>query len=322
MTNQVAKIRINKLTAGTISPVAFKQLFYHITSRISMFALVNIKELYRNFLVQLQKIYSLSEATAITDWVFEKTVSLKRTDILKNPSKEITVAANKRIQKTLQELLLHKPVQYVLGEAWFYHMKLKVNSQVLIPRPETEELVEQLIKDRKSKLTDPAILDIGTGSGCIPIAIKKNLPASIVTGIDISTQALALARENAKLHNAHIQFKQVDFLDEKAWATLPLYDVIISNPPYIPIKEKSKLARHVTDFEPHLALFVPNQSPLIFYEKIALFAKDHLLPNGKIYLETHEDHAKQTAALFRDHYQTVMVKKDMYGNERMVIITA
>jgi release factor glutamine methyltransferase len=286
-----------------------------------MFALMMIKELYRNFLVQLQKIYSLGEATAITDWVFEKMASLKRTDILKNPEKKISAAADKLIQKTLNELLLHKPVQYVLGEAWFYHMKIKVNGHVLIPRPETEELVEQLIKDRKSKLTDPAILDIGTGSGCIPIAIKKNLPASIVTAIDVSKEALTLAKENATLHNAHISFKQVDFLDETAWSGLGLFDIIISNPPYIPVHEKEKLGKNVTDFEPHLALFVPGNSPLVFYEKIAAFGRDHLLPNGKIYLEIHEDFAKETAALFMKNYQTVMIKKDMYGKERMVLIT-
>jgi release factor glutamine methyltransferase len=280
-----------------------------------------IKDLYRNFLVALQKIYSLGEATAITDWVFDKMASLKRTDILKNPDKLITPVASKLIQKTLQELLLHKPVQYVLGEAWFYRMKFKVNEHVLIPRPETEELVEQLIKDRKSKLTDPAILDIGTGSGCIPIAIKKSLPASKVTGIEVSTNALEVAKENAALHNAHIHFLHMDFLDESAWPSLPLFDIIISNPPYIPIHEKEKLGKNVTDFEPHLALFVPDKSPLLFYEKIAAFGRRHLLPNGKIYLETHEDHAKETAALFLNQYQTVMINKDLYGKERMIFIT-
>jgi release factor glutamine methyltransferase len=287
-----------------------------------MFALMMLKELYRNFLVQLQKIYSLSEATVITDWVFEKTASLKRSDILKNPEKIISPAAGELIQNTLQELLLHKPIQYVLGEAWFYHMKIKVNEHVLIPRPETEELVEQLIKDRKSKLTDPAILDIGTGSGCIPIAIKKNLPASKLTAIDISKDALALAKENAALHNTHISFTELDFLNEGNWPALGMFDVIISNPPYIPVTEKEKLDKHVTDFEPHLALFVPEKAPLIFYEKIAVFGRDHLLPNGKIYLETHEDYAKETAALFHNNYQTVMIKKDIYGKERMIIITA
>lgn len=281
-----------------------------------------IKDLYRNFLVQLQNIYSLGEATPITDWVFEKMASLKRSDILKNPGKMITPVAGELIQKTLEELLLHKPVQYVLGEAWFYHIKLKINAHVLIPRPETEELVEQLIKDRKSKLTDPAILDIGTGSGCIPIAVKKNMPASRVSAIDVSKNALALAKENAAMHNAHIDFMLLDFLDESTWPGLPLFDVIISNPPYIPVAEKEKLDKNVTGFEPHLALFVPDEKPLIFYEKIAAFGSDHLLPNGKIYLETHEDHAKETAALFRNHYQTVVIKKDIYGKERMIIVTA
>lgn len=287
-----------------------------------MFALMMLKELYRNFLVQLQKIYSLSEATIITDWVFEKMASLKRTDILKNPEKVISPAANALIQNTMQQLLLHKPVQYVLGEAWFYGMKLKVNKHVLIPRPETEELVEQLIKDRKSKLTDPAILDIGTGSGCIPIAIKKNLPAAKVTGIDVSKDALALAKENAVLHNTNIGFTELDFLNESIWTALGMFDIIISNPPYIPVNEKEKLEKHVTDFEPHLALFVPENSPLIFYEKIAAFGSEHLLPNGKIYLETHEDYAKETAALFHKNYQTVVIKRDMYGKERMIIVTA
>ena len=281
-----------------------------------------LKDLYRNFLVQLQKIYSLSEATVITDWAFEKMASIKRSDILKNPEKIIPPAADKLIQNTLQQLLLHKPIQYVLGEAWFYRMKIKVNEHVLIPRPETEELVEQLIKDRKSKLTDPAILDIGTGSGCIPIAIKKNLPASKLSAIDISREALSVAKENAALHNAHISFNELDFLDERTWSSLAMFDIIISNPPYIPVNEKVKLDKNVTAFEPHLALFVADKSPLIFYEKIAAFGREHLLPNGKIYVETHEEFAKETAALFHKNYQTVMIKKDMYGKERMIIITA
>lgn len=286
-----------------------------------MFALMTLKELYRNFLLQLQKVYSLSEATNITDWVFEKMVSLKRTDIIKSPNKLITQAAGKLIQEALQELLTHKPVQYVLGEAWFYHMKLKVNEHVLIPRPETEELVEQLIADRRSRLTDPAILDIGTGSGCIPIAIKKHLPAAIIHSIDISEKAIELAKENALLHNTHIHFTQLDFLEEKKWPQLPMFDIIISNPPYIPLAEKEKLDRNVTAFEPHLALFVPSRSPLVFYEKIAAFGKTNLLPKGKIYLETHEELAKETASLFMKDYQTVMIKKDMYGKERMVLVS-
>ncbi len=282
---------------------------------------MTIKELYRNFLLQLQKIYSLSEATAISNRVFEKALSLKRSDILKNPGKIVTAADDASIRHILQQLLQHKPVQYVLGEAWFYNLKLKVNEHVLIPRPETEELVEQLIRDRKSKLTDPKILDIGTGSGCIAIAIQKNLPASLVTAIDISENAIALAAENAVLHNAHINFKQMDFLAEKKWETLPLFDIIISNPPYIPINEKEKLGKNVSLYEPHIALFVPAKSPLIFYEKIAAFGSSNLRPSGKIYLETHESYAQQVAGLFRKDYETVTVKKDMFGKERMIFVT-
>jgi release factor glutamine methyltransferase len=286
-----------------------------------MFALMTIKELYRNFLLQLQKVYSLGEATAITNWVFEKRISLKRADILKNPTKLITPVADQLIQDALQQLLQQKPVQYVLGEAWFYNMKLKVNEHVLIPRPETEELVEQLIKDRKSKLTDPAILDIGTGSGCIPIVIKKNLPAAVVTSIDMSEKAISLASENANMYNTLISFKKIDFLDERQWASFPMYDIIISNPPYIPFKEKEKLNKNVSVYEPPLALFVPDKTPLIFYEKIAAFGLNNLKPSGKIYLETHEDHAEKVASLFRKDYETVVIKKDMNGKERMVLIT-
>ena len=137
-----------------------------------MFAPVTTKELYRFFLLELQKLYGLGEATSITDWVFEKMISLKKADIIRNPRLQVPQDAETRIRRCLEALMQHQPVQYVLGEAWFGHMKMKVNEHVLIPRPETEELVEQLVADRKSKLTDPAILDIGTGSGCIPIFIK------------------------------------------------------------------------------------------------------------------------------------------------------
>ena len=147
---------------------------------------------------------------------------------------------------------------------------------------QTEELVEQLINDRKTKLTDSTILDIGTGSGCISIAIKKNWPAAKVIGLDINKDALAIAKENAAKYNAHIQFTEMDFLDESTWMSLPIFNIIISNPPYIPIKEKDNINKTVIDFEPHIALFVPDNTPLIFYEKIAKFGSTHLLPTGKI----------------------------------------
>ena len=286
-----------------------------------MFALMVVKELYRNFLLKLQGIYNLSEATTITDWVFEKIAGLKRVDIIKAPAQPLNPSTLQRLNDALQQLLAHKPVQYVLGEAWFYHLKLKVNEQVLIPRPETEELVELLISDRRSKITDPAILDIGTGSGCIPIAIKKNLPAAKITAVDVSEKALEVAKENAVQYNTSINFVAMDFLAETEWTTLPMFDIIISNPPYIPLNEKEKLAKNVVAYEPHTALFIPDKDPLIFYEKIAAFSKTHLLPGGMIYLETHEDLAKEVATLFNKEHSNTEIKKDIFGKDRMVIVT-
>ena len=278
-----------------------------------------IKELYRYFLVQLQEIYSLNEATIITDWVFDKVINIKRTDLLRVPNQPVTVAAHGLMNQKLMQLLKHKPVQYVLGEAWFYNMKFKVNEQVLIPRPETEQLVELIIAERKQKITDPLILDIGTGSGCIPIALKKHLPAAKVMALDISKGALEIAKENAAQYHTAIDFKQLNFLDEKQWSSLPSFDIIVSNPPYITLSEKEKLDKNVVDNEPHTALFVPDNEPLLFYKKIDSFSKQHLNEGGIIYMETHEDHAGEVAEFFSKHHQKVVLKKDMYGKDRIVI---
>jgi release factor glutamine methyltransferase len=278
-----------------------------------------IKELYRYFLVQLQEIYSLNEATVITDWVFDKVINIKRTDLLRNPNQPVTVAAHGLMNQKLMQLLKHRPVQYVLGEAWFYNMKFKVNEQVLIPRPETEQLAELILTDSKKKMTDPVILDIGTGSGCIPIALKKHLPAAKITAIDISKGALEVARENAGQHHTAIDFIQLNFLDEKQWSSLTSFDIIVSNPPYIPINEKTKLDKNVVDNEPHTALFVPANEPLLFYKKIDAFSKRHLAEGGSIYMETHEEHAGEVAEFFSKHHQKVVLKKDMYGKDRIVI---
>ncbi len=281
---------------------------------------MTIKEQYRLFLQQLQTIYSLNEATVITDWVFESLAGIERFDVIKNPDCPLLATKEEALNKALTPLLQHKPVQYVLGEGWFYKMKLKVNEQVLIPRPETEELVQLVLTHfATNQIAAPTILDIGTGSGCIPIAVKKNIPAAVVTAIDVSEGALLVANENATTQQTNIGFLQVNFLDESQWGALPKFDIIISNPPYIPINEKEKLDMNVTAFEPHQALFVPDNSPLLFYEKIATFGKTHLNLGGKIFMETHEDFAKETASLFKQHYKEVTIQKDIFGKERMVI---
>jgi release factor glutamine methyltransferase len=283
---------------------------------------MTINNIYRHYLQQLQQLYSLEEASVITGWIFENKAGLKKTDILKTPAQMVDDDKMKRLTDSLEELMLNKPVQYVLGETWFYKLKLKVNEHVLIPRPETEELVKWIIVDSKKSThaKELSILDIGTGTGCIAIALKKEIKQTSITAIDVSKDALAMANDNATINEAIIEFRYLDFLDENSWQQLPSFDIIVSNPPYIPQNEKSTLADNVVKFEPQQALFVPDDSPLLFYEKIALFAKSHLNVQGKIYMELHEQYSKQTAELFSE-YTNVEIRNDMFGKERMLLAT-
>ena len=180
---------------------------------------------------------------------------------------------------------------------------------------------DEIAKEYGQIQHDHYIIDIGTGSGCIPIAIKKNMPALNITAIDISLDALAIAKQNAITHATTIEFKQLDFLNDAASATLDKYDVIISNPPYITEKQHDTMDKNVTAYEPHLALFVKDEQALIFYEKIVVFALTHLNENGMIFLETHEELAKEVAGLFDDKLYEVAIKKDIFEKERMVIVT-
>ena len=283
---------------------------------------MTINNFYRQYLQQLQNIYSLQEAAIITNWVFENKASIKRSEIITSPEKIIDEKIMKVLNEALQQLLEHRPVQYVLGETWFYKLELKMNEHVLIPRPETEELVEWIIEDyKKAENKKVSILDIGTGSGCIAIALQKKLLAAKITATDISKKALSIAKENADNNNAAVDFIQSDFLNEAEWERLPEVDIIVSNPPYIPIREKEKLDKNVTGFEPHNALFVPDHSPLLFYKKIILFAKKHLKKDGIIYVEIHEDFAEETSAAFSIQFKTVEIKKDLNGKNRMIKAT-
>ena len=290
-----------------------------------MFALMTNKEIYRQFLHQLEQIYSSLEAMTITDWTFETVAGVKRSDLIKNPDQVVENKIILQLNSCLTELMQHKPIQYILGEAWFFKMKFKVNDQVLIPRPETEELVQLVLDDYNNKKYSQesgkilSILDIGTGSGCIAIALKNNLTNSVVHATDVSEGALEIAKENALNLKAEINFISLDFLNENSWHQLPNIDIIISNPPYIPFEEKKILDKNVTHYEAHQARFLTDSSPFIFYEKMAAFGKKHLLANGKIFVEFHEDFAIQTAAIFEVDYQ-VEIKKDIFGKDRMLII--
>jgi release factor glutamine methyltransferase len=279
---------------------------------------MNLSTFYRNFIRDLQQIYSAHEAANITAMCFEKIAGITKSDVIKNPDLNLSEINIKNIETSLSELLLHKPVQYVLGEAWFYKLKFKVDENVLIPRPETEELVNE-INDFIKESCFKKIIDIGTGSGCIPIAIKKTFPDSTVTAIDIDENAIAVAIENASIIQTEINFFQINFLDPANWNLFEKFDVIISNPPYIPFSEKEMIDKNVTNYEPHLALFVPNEKPLVFYEAIALFSKTHLTENGKIFMEVHENLAKEVSDLFSQHQFKTEIKKDIFEKERMVM---
>jgi len=284
---------------------------------------MTIKEYYRHYLRKLQTIYDLDEASVMAGWVFENKAGLKRSDILKDPELLLNIDTIEKLNYTLHRLLQHEPVQYILGETLFCNLRFKVNQHVLIPRPETEELVEWIIEDDKKETHERhiSIMDIGTGSGCIAIAIKKKLPGINVSAIEVSKDALVTARENAIDNETKIDFIQLDFLDESSWNELHQFDIIVSNPPYIPVNEKEKLDKNVTLFEPHTALFVPDHSPLLFYEKIALFAKKHLKEDGKLYVETHEEFANATAHVFSKQFQEVELKQDLLGKNRMIKAT-
>ena len=277
-------------------------------------------EFYNDFKKKLKTIYEDREAENISDWVFENVTGLKRWERRENKNKELNEPDLGKLKKDLEELLNQKPVQYVLNEAWFYKMKFFVNENVLIPRPETEELVEWIVSDLKKQKDSKAtnIMDIGTGSGCIPIALKKELPETNITAIDVSEKALSVAKKNASELQVTIDFFKIDFLEENERQALSQYDIIVSNPPYIPINEKEILSKNVTDFEPGIALFVANNDPFIFYKKIANFSKTHLNQGGKIFVEIHEEYAKQVMIIFENTGLICETKKDIYGKERMI----
>ena len=281
------------------------------------------EQCYNDFLNQLTSIYEKREAANITDWVFENITGFKKLERSINRNVELGKGVMQKLQIYLAELLQYRPVQYVLNEAWFYKMKFYVNENVLIPRPETEELVEWIVEDVRSLKYDVRyrefkVLEIGTGSGCIAVSIKKELENIDITAIDISEEALKVANKNADALHTKINFLQINFLNENLWDSLQFYDAIVSNPPYIPENKKEKLAKNVTEFEPAIALFVENNNPFIFYEKIAKFARSHLEPNGKIFVEIHEEYSKEVQKIFSARNFKTQIRKDIYGKERML----
>jgi release factor glutamine methyltransferase len=296
---------------------------------------MTIHEAQQRLIFQLYDIYDSREAANIADLVMEHITGWRKIDRILN--KKVPLLPNKMelLERHTNDLLSHKPVQYVLNEAWFYGLKFFVDEQVLIPRPETEELVEWIISEvrstkyemrNKSENENPQhdpikIFDIGTGSGCISIALKKKLPIDIYA-CDISKKALEIAQRNALTNQTDIGFLHLNFLDPAQWPLLPVFDIIVSNPPYIPLKDKETMHPNVLQYEPHLALFVEDNDPLIFYLAIADFAKEKVSPGGSIFVELHEGFAKDVQNVFAEKgFTNIELKKDMQEKSRMMRIT-
>lgn len=286
-----------------------------------------LKDEVRQFYTTLIPLYTDREARHITHLVFEKVTGLSRLDLITKSDQVLTGVQQADLSEKLQQLLEHRPVQYVLGECFFYHLSFWVNEHVLIPRPETEELVEWTIRElapqthaaENGRAPSFTILDAGTGSGCIAIALKKNMPQATVMAMDNSTDALEIARQNAKNNQVDVAFFQANLLDKHWSRDLPPLDVIISNPPYIPEGERNSMQPQVTAYEPHAALFVPDQDPLIFYKALAQAGLQRLAPRGKIFVEIHEDLADATVALFREAgFDPVELRRDMNDRPRMI----
>ena len=260
--------------------------------------------------------YPISEIESFIMLIMEHVFHFSRTQIHLNQDTEISDKDNQKIIEIVKQLKDYKPIQYTLGTADFYDLKFSVNKNVLVPRQETEELVEWIIEETKTEF--PKILDIGTGSGCIAITLAKNISNSQVSAIDISKEALELSKENSINNSTHVDFSQFNILDQNQ-SLNKKFDIIVSNPPYVTESEKLVMQENVLNYEPHLALFVSNDNPLLFYKAITLFALKHLNPNGKIYFEINEAYGNDVADLLKEnHFTDVVIKKDLNNKDRMV----
>ncbi len=267
----------------------------------------------------LLHLYDARESSAIAHDVLETLTGLSKTDRL--IYKDNTLSIDQRIEydRIVAQLVVGVPMQYALGHAWFMGRRYEVNNAVLIPRPETEELVQWIVDDNKVNDHSVSVLEVGTGSGCIAVSLSILISDMQVTACDISKEALLLANNNAVNIGAKVVFKQADFLKWQDFDWGGGYNIIVSNPPYIPLSVMGKLHENVINHEPHIALFVPDNDPLVFYRAIAAFGNSHLSDGGRIYCELDADNAVATKVMFEQQgYRKVEIKQDMHGNLRML----
>lgn len=267
----------------------------------------------------LAQLYPKTEIDAFFFRLIEEKLGLQLVEVFTNLNFVISSDKLQELKIVEKRLQKEEPIQYILGKTEFYGLPFLVNENVLIPRPETEELVSWVIDEVKIKTEKKhtTILDIGTGSGCIPISLKTNIPNADIAAIDVSKEALQVAKENAELNKVTINFIQQDIL--QADELVANFDVIVSNPPYVRELEKVEIKNNVLQNEPHLALFVTDENPLIFYSKIADLAKNHLTKNGMLFFEINQYLGTETKEmLLKKGFSKVEVKKDLFGNARMI----
>ena len=287
-----------------------------------------LKQYKTHFFDSLRNIQEEQEIESFFFILTEYLHNLKRVDVALNPNFELSEDDVEKWNAILAELQLEKPIQYITGEAWFFGLRFEVNENTLIPRPETEELVDWILSSSITQHpTLLTILDIGTGSGCIPISLKANLPQANVSAIDVSEKALEVAKRNATSNKVEINFFQTNILEVEDLSQLPSpitdypspYNIIVSNPPYVRNLEKEEIKKNVLDYEPHLALFVEDTDALLFYRKIAQLALKNLSPNGLLFFEINQYLGKETVELLQNlGFKNIELKKDMYGNDRMI----
>ncbi len=275
------------------------------------------KEIFEKVKNEIAPIYGSGEASSIAAIVLEDGFGIKRNNHETGFINNNQLAA---VEEIISRLLKNEPVQYVLNKTIFYGLPFYVDSNVLIPRQETEELVAWILETIQNKGGDEIrVLDVGTGSGCIPIALKKKRPSFSVGALDVSSGALEVAKKNAVLNNVNIDFWELDVLDEKNWNKLPSFDIIVSNPPYIAEVEKNMIPENVLQFEPHLALFAGGNDALVFYKRITEFAKRNLNTGGWLFFETNEFNAEAAKELMvKGGFENVELKKDLNGKDRML----
>ena len=278
-----------------------------------------IKDVLKYYTNLLNANFRNEESKSLIYQLFLHFFGVEKIDFIKDTEKRLSESELLKIHFAVKDLLTNKPIQYIIGETVFKGLKLRVDSNVLIPRPETEELVEILLARENLSDSKKKILDIGSGSGCIGISIKKEHPASEVLGIDISFRAIQIAKENAALNQCAVDFVETDFMDEDVWNDLGMFDIIISNPPYVRESEKRLMQKNVLDYEPEKALFVPDSDPLLFYEKISRFGKTHLASNGVLYFEINEAFGVELKELLkRLKYRSIVIVQDVYGKDRFI----